>query len=78
MRAVFGADPVISGEIWLDGKAVSFRSPKNAIDSGIALCPEDRKEQGLIWDGQSGTNISIPVLSKMRKRLFLDVKKEKA
>ena len=55
MRAIFGADPIISGEIWFDGKAVSFKSPKNAIDSGIALCPEDRKEQGLILGGRSGT-----------------------
>jgi L-arabinose transport system ATP-binding protein len=76
VRAIFGADPVISGEIWLDGKAVSFKSPKNAIDSGIALCPEDRKEQGLILGRSIRDNISIPVLSKMRKRLFLDVKKE--
>ena len=76
MRAVFGADPVISGEIWLDGKAVSFRSPKNAIDSGIALCPEDRKEEGLILGRSLRDNISIPVLSKVRKRLFMDVKME--
>ena len=78
MRAVFGADPVISGEIWLDGNLVSFRSPKNAIDSGIALCPEDRKEEGLILGRSIRDNISIPVLSKVRKRLFMDVKREES
>ncbi len=76
MRAIFGADPVISGEIWLNGKAVSFKSPKNAIDNGIALCPEDRKEQGLILGRSIRDNISIPVLTKLKKGLFLDVKKE--
>jgi ABC-type sugar transport system ATPase subunit len=76
MRAIFGADPIISGEIWLDGKAANFKSPKNAIDSGIALCPEDRKEQGLILGRSIKDNISVPVLSKLRKWLFLDVKSE--
>ena len=76
MRAVFGADPIISGEIKLEGKTVSFRSPRDAIDSGIALCPEDRKEQGLVLGRSIRDNISIPVLSKIRKGLFLDLKAE--
>jgi ABC-type sugar transport system ATPase subunit len=48
MRALFGADRIISGEIKLEGEVVHFRSPRDAIGAGIALCPEDRKEQGLI------------------------------
>jgi len=76
MRAVFGADPIISGEIKLEGKTVTFKSPKDAIDNGIALCPEDRKEQGLVLGRSICDNISIPVLSKMKKGVFLDVKAE--
>ena len=76
MRAVFGADPIISGEIILEGKTVKFRSPKDAISGGIALCPEDRKEQGLVLGRSICDNISIPVLSKMKKGLFLDEKAE--
>jgi len=76
MRAIFGADPIISGKILLEGKEAKFKSPKNAIDSGIALCPEDRKEQGLILGRSICDNISIPVLSKVKKGLFLDVKAE--
>jgi ABC-type sugar transport system ATPase subunit len=72
VRAIFGADPIISGEIRLDGKAVKFRSPKDAIDAGIALCPEDRKEQGLVLRRSISDNISIPVLDKLRRRLFID------
>lgn len=76
MRAIFGADPIISGEIKMEGKVVRFKSPKDAIDHGIALCPEDRKDQGLILGRSIKDNISIPVLSKVKKGLFLDEKKE--
>ena len=58
MRAVFGADPVVSGEILLEGKPVCFKSPRDAIDSGIALCPEDRKEEGLVLGRSIRENIS--------------------
>jgi len=76
MRAIFGADPIISGQILLDGKSVNFKSPRDAIDSGIALCPEDRKEQGLVLGQSIRKNVSIPVLSKLRKGIFLDEKTE--
>ena len=78
VRAIFGADKVISGEIIFEGNPVRFKSPKEAIDAGIALCPEDRKEQGLVLGLSIGKNISIPVLEKMKTGLFLDKAKEKA
>jgi ABC-type sugar transport system ATPase subunit len=76
VRAIFGADAVISGEIKFEGKPVNFKTPKSAIEAGIALCPEDRKEQGLVLWRSISNNISIPVLKKMKKGLFLDKKKE--
>ena len=76
MRAIFGADPIISGEIILDGKPVNFKSPRDAINSGIALCPEDRKEQGLVLNRSIRDNVGIPVLSKLKKGLFMDAKAE--
>ena len=76
MRALFGADPIISGEVKLEGKKVHFKSPKDAIEPGLALCPEDRKRQGLILGRSIKDNISIPVLSKVTKGLFLDDKTE--
>lgn len=72
MRAIFGADPILSGEIKMEGKPVHFKSPSDAIDSGIALCPEDRKEQGLVLDRSIFENVTIPVLKKVRKGLFLN------
>jgi L-arabinose transport system ATP-binding protein len=76
MRAIFGADPILSGEIRMEGQPVSFKSPKDAIEAGIALCPEDRKEQGLILNRSISDNVSIPVLQKVKKGMFLDEKAE--
>ncbi len=72
VRALFGADKVTSGEILIEGKRVSFKSPTEAVAAGLAFCPEDRKEQGLVLYRSIRDNISIPVLSKIRKLFFLD------
>ena len=77
MRAIFGADPIKSGEIYLEGEKVNIKSPKDAIKMGIALCPEDRKEQGLILDRTIRENVSMPVLAKIKKGLFLNRKEER-
>lgn len=78
MRAIFGADPIISGEIYLDGAQVSFKDPADAIEHGVAYCPEDRKEQGLILPRSIKDNITIPVLGKMRCGPFMDRNRELA
>lgn len=46
-RAIFGAEPVESGEIYLEGKKLTIRSTKQAIENGIGYMSEDRKTQGL-------------------------------
>jgi ABC-type sugar transport system ATPase subunit len=71
-RAIFGADPVLSGEVRLEGRPGYFKSPKQAIDCGVALCPEDRKEQGLVLFRDIVDNATMPVLGKLKKGLFLD------
>src|ERR1035438_1665706 len=47
VRLIFGADRRDAGEIRLDGKLLTIRSPDDAIAAGIGLLPEDRKTQGL-------------------------------
>jgi ABC-type sugar transport system ATPase subunit len=74
VRAIFGADEIIYGEIRLGGKPVKFKTPRDAIDAGIALCPEDRKEQGLVLWSSVRDNVCMPVLAKLKKLLFLDFK----
>jgi len=76
-RAIFAADPISSGEIFLNGQKVNFKSPKDAIAAGMALCPEDRKEQGLVLDRTINNNITSAVLEKVKTGLFLDKKKER-
>ena len=72
-RALFGADPVTSGEIILGGEKVSFRTPREAIDKGVALCPEDRKEQGLVMYRSISDNVAMPVVNYLKKGLgFVD------
>jgi len=78
VRALFGADRVLSGEIKLEGEKVHFKTPRDAINHGIALCPEDRKEQGLVLWRSIKDNICMPVLGKLKKGLFLDPKARQA
>ena len=76
MRLIFGADPLESGEILIDGKPVVFKSPRQAIRSGVALCPEDRKDQGIIAIRAIRENVSIAAL-QLAKGLFVDRKAER-
>ncbi|MGC4000780.1 MAG: sugar ABC transporter ATP-binding protein [Anaeromyxobacter sp.] len=48
VRAVAGADPVQAGTVWVDGKRLALHGPRDAVQAGVALIPEDRKTQGLI------------------------------
>ncbi|MDR0813423.1 MAG: sugar ABC transporter ATP-binding protein [Oscillospiraceae bacterium] len=66
-RALFGADPVTGGTIILDGAVTHFKSPRDAIAAGVALCPEDRKEQGLVLGRTIKDNIVMPVVNKVSK-----------
>ena len=43
MRAIIGADPLRTGEVYLEGKRIQNRSPHEAMEHGIVLVPEDRK-----------------------------------
>jgi ribose transport system ATP-binding protein len=47
-KAIFAADPIDSGQVFLEGKPVRFASPRDAIRRHIGLAPEDRKAEGLV------------------------------
>jgi ribose transport system ATP-binding protein len=59
-RALFGIDPILGGEIRLNGALVHIRSAKDAIAQGIYLAPEDRKRSGLVLEDSVSENISLP------------------
>jgi len=66
-RLLAGAEKVTGGEIRLDGKVCHYHLPQEAIRQGIALCPEDRKNEGIIAEASVSENIN---LSARRKHLF--------
>jgi ribose transport system ATP-binding protein len=66
-RALFGADALRSGEIRFKDTPIRPRSPKEAVDAGLALVPEDRKTQGLLLDQSIRTNITLASLSKFTR-----------
>ncbi|WP_277278431.1 ATP-binding cassette domain-containing protein, partial [Thalassospira lucentensis] len=49
-RLIYGADPAVSGKVFLNGKDVTPTSPRDALAEGIAYLTEDRKELGLFLD----------------------------
>jgi ABC-type sugar transport system ATPase subunit len=67
MRAIFGMDRILSGDILLGGKPLTLKSPKQAIEKGIDLVPEDRKEQGVLPNVSVSANISVAALKRLCK-----------
>ena len=63
-QAIFGVDAPLAGTISLDGAAIKVSSPRDAIQSGIYLIPEDRRHSGLILDVPIRENITLPALSR--------------
>jgi ribose transport system ATP-binding protein len=76
-RALFGADPVVSGEVRLDGHPVSLRSPSDAIAAGIALLPENRKADGLFFNFAGPANVSIANLAEVMRGPLLSLAEER-
>lgn len=60
--AVFGVEPPLSGVVSVNGERVSIKSPRDAIDRGIYLIPEDRRSFGLIIDMTVRENVTLPAL----------------
>lgn len=64
-RAVFGVDRADAGEVLVRGQALRGGSPTAAMDAGIALVPEDRRQQGLVMDLSIERNISLTGLAEV-------------
>jgi ABC-type sugar transport system ATPase subunit len=75
-RLIFGADRRTAGTVLLEGRAVSFRSPREAIASGVVLLPESRKEQGLLLARSVKENITLPHLGRFSRLGFLAAGRE--
>ncbi len=64
LLALFGVEPAAGGEILLNGIAQKISSPRDAIAAGLALVPEDRKQQGVILEMAVRENLSLPSLRR--------------
>jgi ribose transport system ATP-binding protein len=67
VRAIFGADPIAEGAIYVDGRRVTIRSPRDATRAGIGMLPEDRKAQGLVLEMSVASNMALPSLDLLNR-----------
>ena len=78
MRAVFGLDRYDGGEIYIEGKQVRIRSPKDAISNGIGMVTEDRLRTGIIPILQVKYNITLSYLMSISPKGIIRKKRENA
>jgi ribose transport system ATP-binding protein len=64
-ETLFGLRAPTAGEIRLEGETVDISSPADAIEKGVSLVPESRKEQGLVLGMNSRDNISLPQIGDL-------------
>lgn len=77
-KAIFGYYPKTTGKIKIKNKHIEMKNTNTAINSKIALVPEDRKEGGLILDRGVKENITLSSLDKVSTTFRINQKKEKA
>ncbi|MCH1978294.1 sugar ABC transporter ATP-binding protein [Lawsonibacter sp. OA9] len=77
VRAIFGADRLHSGEVWLEGKKLDIKSPLDAKNYGLGFVPEERKGQGLLLNFDIATNISMAAFDHFTDKGVLNKQKEK-
>lgn len=70
LRVLFGIDPAVGGELSVDGQLVHLDSPQAAIRAGLALVPEDRKQQGVILEMAVAGNVTLPSLQRQARSGF--------
>ena len=76
-RAIFGADPKESGDIYVNGKLVQIKSPQDAVRHGIGYLSEDRKRFGVVVQKTLAENTTMASLERYIKSIFIDKKAEK-
>jgi galactofuranose transport system ATP-binding protein len=70
-RLLFGLETPDRGMLKIDGQAVTFSDPADAIQRGLALCPEERKTDGIVAELSVRENIALALQARMGMRRFL-------
>lgn len=73
---LYGRQPVSSGEVFWQGNKVHIRNERVAMDLGIALAPESRRDQGLCLNLPIGLNINLPVFDRLSRGLTINRRSE--
>ena len=76
MQAIFGSISKNRGQIYIDGKQVMIKNPRQAIAAGIGFITEDRKTEGLLLEKSIAENIEIANLKSVSKHGVLSKKKQ--
>jgi ABC-type sugar transport system ATPase subunit len=73
LESLFGLHPHdVSGDIYIEGRKVSIRKPRDAIVQGISFATEDRKGKGLVLPRSIGENLSLPMLELFSRFGFMN------
>lgn len=78
VRLIAGVHLPTAGQILLNGKPVHFRTPRDAINAGVGLLPEDRKKQGIINLLPVLSNASLPILGRLSRAGWIQRRKRRA
>jgi len=76
MRLIFGANSKTTGEIFINGKRVNNKSPKDAVKNGLCYLSEDRKQYGLLLNKSVSENTVLASLEKFISLGFLNKQRE--
>ena len=76
-RAIFGADPKESGEIYVNGQLVDINSPQDAVKAGIGYLSEDRKRFGIVVQKTVAENTTMANLPEFMNGIFINKRKER-
>ncbi len=79
LQVLFGIDKQLSGHLFVSGNPITIRNPRQAIEAGIALVPEDRKQYGLVLQSSVRRNIGLAGLQRNAyASAFLNQRREKS
>lgn len=77
-QIIFGIMKPDSGKLFINNKEMQINSPKDALKNGIAYIPESRQTQGLVLQKTVESNITLPILDKLKNKLgIINIKKQR-
>jgi len=75
-RALFGADPITSGQVYINGEPLTTLNPRKSIDHKVGLLPEDRRRHGLAQRSSVKHNINMPIYPRISTLGLINARQE--